>query len=131
MGTKAKLPVCSIADGFAVFGFALIILMPIKDADCDLVVGIMSRAFPAKDAGCQLQMQRLRPPEVWWPFLSGSALGYVRRLFVGLLALLSQPTMLLNPFLSFGSGKKVAEVARIVSWPRHFDAPMVPLHDRS
>ena len=38
--------------------------------------------------------------------------------------------MLLNPFFGFRSGKKVAEVTRIVSWPRDFDAPMVPLHDR-
>jgi hypothetical protein len=46
------------------------------------------------------------------------------------LALLSQPTMLLNPFFGFRSGTKVAEVTRIVALPRHFDAPMVPLHDR-
>jgi hypothetical protein len=38
--------------------------------------------------------------------------------------------MLLNPFLGFRSGIKLAEVTRIVAGPRHFDAPMVPLHDR-
>jgi len=54
----------------------------------------------------------------------------LKRLFIALLALLSQPTMLLNPFLGFRSREKVAEVTRTVSWPRHFDAPLVPLHDR-
>jgi len=39
--------------------------------------------------------------------------------------------MLLNPFLGFGSGMKMAEVMPLVSWPRHLDAPMVVLHDRS
>ncbi len=37
--------------------------------------------------------------------------------------------MLLNPFVGFRSGEKVAEVTRVVSRSRHFDAPMVPLHD--
>jgi hypothetical protein len=38
--------------------------------------------------------------------------------------------MFRNPFLRFRSGMKFAEVARIVVRPRHFDAPIVPLHDR-
>ena len=57
-------------------------------------------------------------------------LGCLARFSSRLLALLSQPTMLLNPFLSFRSGMKLAEVTRIVAEPHHFDAPMVPLHDR-
>jgi hypothetical protein len=28
----------------------------------------------------------------------------------------------------FGSGKKLAEVTRMVAWPRYFDVPMVALH---
>jgi len=51
------------------------------------------------------------------------------RLFFGLLGLLSQPMMFFNPFLSFYSGTKGAEVARLMVRPRHFDAPIVPLHD--
>jgi hypothetical protein len=52
------------------------------------------------------------------------------RLFFGLLGLLSQPVMFFNPFLSFCSGKKRAEVARPMVQPRHFNAPIVPLLDR-
>jgi hypothetical protein len=39
-------------------------LTSIKDADCDPVIEIMSRAFPAKDAASNFRMQGLRPPEV-------------------------------------------------------------------
>src|SRR6516165_2941107 len=96
--------------------------------DCDPGVEIMSRAFRQR-ARYQLRCKDLGHQKFGGPFLSVSALGYVGRLFVGLLGLLSQPTMLLNPFLSFGSGMKMAEVMPLVSWPRHFDAPMVPLDD--
>jgi hypothetical protein len=44
-------------------------------------------------------------------------LGCLRRFLIELLALLSQPTMLLNPFLGFGSCEKVAEVTRSAAWP--------------
>jgi hypothetical protein len=56
-------------------------------------------------------------------------LEFLARLFFGLPTLLSQPMMFRNPFLRFCSGIKLAEVARSVVWPRHFDAPIAPLHD--
>jgi hypothetical protein len=59
-----------------------------------------------------------------------SSLWLWGRLFFGLLGLLSQPVMFFNPFLSFCSGKKRAEVARPMVRPRHFNAPIVPLLDR-
>jgi len=40
------------------------ILTWIKDADCDPVVEIMSRASRAEGRG---YLPELRPPEVWWP----------------------------------------------------------------
>jgi hypothetical protein len=49
-----------------------------------------------------------------------SSLWLWGRLFFGLLGLLSQPVMFVNPFLSFCSGKKRAEVARPMVQPRHF-----------
>jgi hypothetical protein len=41
----------------------------------------------------------------------------------GLLALLGEPTMLLDPFFGFRSGKKLAEKVHAFVRPRHFDAP--------
>jgi hypothetical protein len=59
-----------------------------------------------------------------------SSLSVRGRLFFGLLGLLSQPMMFFNPFLSFCSGTKLAEVPRPMVRPRNFNAPIVALHDR-
>ena len=71
-------------------------------------------------AGSDGQTLISRKPPLW----------FWGRLFFGLLGLLSQPMMFFNPFLSLYSGTKGAEVARLMVRPRHFDAPIVPLHDR-
>jgi len=45
--------------------------------------------------------------------------------------MLSQPLMLRNPSVCFRSRMKLAEITRIAIRPRHFDAPIVRLHERS
>jgi hypothetical protein len=41
-----------------------------------------------------------------------------------------QPTMVGDPFFGFRLGSELAEEARSVIWPHHFDAPMIPPPDR-
>jgi len=54
-------------------------------------------------------------------------LGFVG---AGLLALLGEPTMSLDPFFGFRSGKKLAEKVHAFVRPRQLDAPMIALPDR-
>ena len=42
------------------------------------------------------------------------------------LTLFGQPMMFGDPFFGFRLGIELAEQARSVIWPRHFDAPAIP-----